>query len=320
MLSVSNTGVEAGEWFDRLPTEADRRMVTGVVAMAYEFDLAGRRGYEYGSRYSNVAGYLGVYAIGSRSLAQEGPESDIDLLVAHNLSFGSGCDGRRINYMRNVDFDKMRLDDDRDWSDPEAVQERIDSGYEAAATLENNFGWHCLQSDPVANASSYAIAGAGTRYRLPHSFDGQLPNTYRVGGRDHKAFVRYKLDSDMTALDAVYYKGWHSDANPTDEEIEADRVLAESLGDGGPGLQRTICGPKCREAGLSEGPNQSIFESIIDTDNNGAELPRIPLYTFGDGTKKIYIPQIKDLVVGEQLKVDSRDGWKFKRSWQIHTY
>lgn len=313
MISVSNTGVEAGEWFDRLPTEADRRMVTGVVAMAHEFDLATRR-YEYGSRYSNAAGYLGVYAIGSRSLGQEGPESDIDLLIAHNLSFASGCDSHRINYMRDVDFDS--LPEGGSWTE----EQRVSSGYEAASRLEQNFGWGCLQSDPVANAASYAIAGSGTSYRLPHSFDGHLPDTYRVGGRDHKAFARYKSDGDMTALDAVFYKGWHSNANPTDEEIEEDRVVAEALGDGGPGLQRTICGPKCNEAGLNEGPNQSKFETIIDTDTSGNELPRIPLYTLGDGVKKVYIPQIEEIVTSEQVKIDSRDGWKFKRSWQVHSH
>jgi len=276
--------IEAGEWFDRLPNEADRRTVTGVVAFAHEFGLASR-GYEYGSRLSNNPGYLAVYAVGSRSTGQEEPGSDMDILVAHNMSFGSGVDGRRINYMRGVDFASM--------------------------------GDECLEYDPVSNAASLAIALASDNYRLPDTFSGKLPDTYRAGGAEHKVMARYEEGADISALDMIFYKGWHrdKDRDPSDEDIEKQRALMEDTGEKWPLPEKSACTDKCTEAGYNEGASSTKFEEIIDTDENGNQLPRVPLYTMNDGVKTIHIPQIKELIVAEQLKSDARDGYRFKPSW-----
>ncbi len=316
MISETNTGIEAGEWFDRLPTDADRRIVTGVVAMAYRFEL-NKGDYEFDDRQSNRAGFLAVYATGSRSTAQEGPRSDIDILVAHNLVFGQGSQGLTADFMYYVDFELLNSKNELDWSDPERVRVREESGYVRAEKQETQFGYHCLMQDPVSSAVTYGIAGAGSTYRLPDMYNGQLPDTYTVGGRDHKAFVRYKSHGDMSALDLMLYKGWHSNADPTDEDKELARLVAEELGEPYREPQKNICGPKCRSIGLDEGPNQEKFEKVIDTDESGNELSRIPLYTFGDSEKKIYIPQIEEVVIREQEILNGKDRWKFRRSWLV---
>jgi len=303
--------IEAGEWFDRLPNEADRRTVTGVVAFAHEFGLASR-GYEYGSRLSNNPGYLAVYAVGSRSTGQEEPGSDMDILVAHNMSFGSGVDGRRINYMRGVDFASMG-DDTSNWTD----RKKKSSGYEAACKFEREFGDECLEYDPVSNAASLAIALASDNYRLPDTFSGKLPDTYSVGGVGHKVMTRYKAGTDISALDMIFYKGWHrnKDRDPSDEDIEKQRALMEDTGEKWPLPEKSACTDKCTEAGYNEGASSTKFEEIIDTDENGNQLPRVPLYTMNGGVKTIHIPQIRELIVAEQLKSDARDGYRFKPSW-----
>lgn len=311
MISESNTGVIAEEWFERLPSEQDRRTVTGIVALAHEFERESGR-TEWDDRHSLMMGYLGVYAIGSRSLGQEDERSDIDILVAHNLSFMKGA-GRCVNFTKDViDLEFVWPHKGGDPEDPNYLK------YMAASDRETNFNYRCIESDPVSSAVCTAVAASADEYRLPHTFDGNLPDNYGVGGRDHKAFVRYKSDSSLSALDLIFYKGWHSDKNPTDEEIEESRRLSEQLGDNFE-LQRSICGPKCKEVCLNEGANQAPFEQVIDTDNFDNQLSRVPLYTFGDGEKKIYIPQIEDLVKTEQIKVDDHEnGWDFRRSWAIH--
>ena len=314
MISESNTGIEAGEWFNGLPTDGDRRTVTGIVALANEFQWEER--HEWNVPYSRRNKYLGVYAVGSRSTGEETPNSDIDIVVAHNLVFSQSTDRHRIRYMQNVDFN-MLSDSSPDghasgWT--EEAQEA--SGYKRASQLEHSFDWLTLQSDPVSSATSQAISQAGEEQRLPHTFNGKLPDTYRVGGIDHKAFVRYRGEADLTALDMVYYKGWHSDKShdPSDEYIEEQKRLMEETGDHWPIPEKSVCGDKCHEAGLDEGSNQQKFEQIIDTDSIGNELPRVPLFTFGDGHKKVYIPQIEDLIADEQARIDSR-GYMFRRSW-----
>jgi hypothetical protein len=137
-----------------------------------------------------------------------------------------------------------------------------------------------------------------------------------VGGKDHKAFARYQSADNLSALDVTYYKGWHSES-PTTEEMELEREIAEDCGEEYiPNM--SICGPKCAQIGLSEGANQARFEQFIDTDEHWQKLPRIPLYTFGDGVKTIYIPQIEELIVREQAAIDGRaDPWNAPRSWQL---
>lgn len=315
MISESNTGVIAGEWFNALPTDADRDTVTGIVAMAYEFDWQNHM-HHYDSRHSAPERYLGVYAIGSRSLGQEGPDSDIDVLVAHNLAFDSGCDGRKVSFTRDVDFDAFTWPHDGgDENDPEYLK------YRAAQRRERSFD-SCLETDPVSSAVCSAVANAADDYRLPHTFDGQLPDNYQYGGVDHKAFVRYARAGELSPLDLVLYKGWHSAKNPSPDTIEEVRRYNEEHEgeDDIPLPQRSVCGPKCKEIELREGATPEKFEQIIDTDSQGDQLPRVPLYTFADRVKEIYIPQIAGLIVDEQRAADDREtGWKFRRSWLKHT-
>jgi len=303
--------IEASEWFERLPNEADRRTVTGVVAYAHEFGFA-TRGYEYGSRLSNQPGYLAVYAVGSRSTGEENDVSDVDILVAHNMSFASGVDGRRIDYMRGVDFASMG-DDTSKWTDKKQKQ----SGYEAAYKFEREFGDGCLESDPVSNAASLAIALASDNYRVPYTFSGKLPDKYRAGGAGHKVMARYEAGEDISALDMIFYKGWHrdKDCDPSDEEIEKRKASMEDTGERWPLPEKSACTEKCAEAGYSEGADSTSFEEVIDTDEDGRQLPRVPLYTMNNGVKTIHIPQIKKLVADEQLKSDARDGYRFTPSW-----
>jgi hypothetical protein len=163
MISESNTGIDAQTWFERLPSEQDRQMVTGVVAMAYEFDWIDKsRGGPFGCRYSLAKAYLGVYAIGSRAIMQEGSNSDIDLLVAHNLYFREVLDQRKPDYMKTVNFDLMRFDDAATKQQKEEAG--LASGYKKASRLRDSFSMDCLALDPVANSISFGIAESTKPY------------------------------------------------------------------------------------------------------------------------------------------------------------
>lgn len=261
MQSESTSGLSAGEWFEALPTDGDRITVTGIVATANEFN----QGFDLTdlsapSRRAENWGYLAVYAIGSRARMEDRSDSDIDILVAHNLWFGDPG--------HYLDLDPWP---DIQWKDYSEEQK-------AVAIRAGTFS-RSLASDPVSSAVALAIASSSDSYRIPDTFDGGLPPGYDDGGKDHKAIARYGQGSHNSALDMVFYRGLHEyrDPNPY-------------------ASPRRDCGPKCEVAGFSEGSSPEIFERTIDTDYEGVSLDRVPLFTYADGKHTIYIPQIAELI------------------------
>lgn len=283
MISESTSGLSAGEWFESLPTDADRRTVTGIVATANEFNQGiDLTDWNAPTRRSENWGYLAVYAIGSRARMEDRPDSDVDILVAHNLWFESPS---RYSHTKLDPWPGI------DWKDYSDDQEAIAI---RAGTFRDS-----LSSDSVSLAVAVAIASSGESYRIPNTFDGSLPPGYEDGGKDHKAMARYGRGSSQTALDMIFYRGLHHYTEPR------------------PWGPRRDCGPKCQAAGFNEDGSPEVFEGLIDTDNDGNPLDRVPLFTYANGKHTIYVPQIVELVQVEQGNINSSGIWSATRSWTV---
>lgn len=226
MISTSNRELRGGEWYDRLPTDADRSTVPNIINAA--------RGVVCNPDNRPLrTGYLAVYAIGSRAIGKETARSDIDILVAHNLYFSTSYRGPNV----------------------------------PGSSFLDSFQWKILRNDPVSSAVNYAVASDSKR-GLPDEFSGELPDSYTAGEPGHKVLARY---TGGTALDIVYYRGWHRNpnSNPTPYIIAAESIYEDPT---------STCGQKCARANFKEGSTPYTFETIIDTDEHGGQLPRVPLY------------------------------------------
>ncbi len=275
MISTTTTGVEAGEWFESLPNDNDRRTVEAIISLLFEsnYDSAIN---DYTGRYfaSYEYSYTGLYAIGSRARMAQTEASDIDLLLATN-NFDIGYDTVNMDFGLNKEYVERA-----------AAEPKFDIVAQQEKYLE-----HVLGSSLVAQSTTMAIAASSEQYRLPYIYDGSMPDAgYSKGGKDHKAVVKYKDDEGYTDLDMVYYGGFHFD-------------------DG-------RCGPSCKDV-EEEGSNQSIFEEVIDTEDTGEPLGRIPLFTKGDSKIQIYIPQIRDKIV-TACSARMQDPDQFSYDWELH--
>lgn len=305
------TGVE---WFENLPTDVDRRIATAVIAHAYRYRWAqgGWNGREHSRDFHATShGYLAVYAIGSRAVGQQTPDSDYDLLIAHNLGFDSSSNGFQPSFMRDVDFSALPEDfDDR------TEQHYVESGYKAAQEAERA-SRDAVNSDPVANTMLTAIACATEDYMLPSSYSGMLPASYQRGATGHKMMARYGGAEDRTPLDLVVYKGWHLTKREIEAageaEVDADDASAESN-------PFEPCDHRCKAAGFTEGSTVTTFENVIDTDEDGTPLIRVPLFTFSGGERTFYIPEeVEELIRDEHLVsgYPSHDYWSHRWPWEV---